>query len=365
MKRFRGNRHVSGGYVIARFAALSMVLPQLVSAAVVYRCVSDSDQLQAALTASAADGNTDFVLLAPGTYAAPSGGFTALVQGAGDLLIVAGGFVPDGMGSCAAQSRSDPRQTIIDGGDVNPGFTIHGDVDGGLIAIQNLSVVHGRRDVTEFDNGGGVAIDTSNTFTGNILIEHVIFRANVASDSGALSMDLGSMTGMMTVRNNLFVGNHSDLAAAFNFNGNASSKDVIGNTFVDNVATNPNGIFPATLAKNGGQWGFANNIFWGNLRPDQYDFTAAPSDLFADNDVEVLQGTPAVVPGTQNLSVDPQFRNASDFHLGNASPLLDAGLVSPTGGQSSIDLDGMPRVVGGKVDYGAYGHDVLRIEGFE
>jgi hypothetical protein len=343
----------------------SALAPVLAPAAVVFHCVSDSNQLQAALTGSAADGNTDFVLLAPGTYVSPSGGFTALVQGKGDLLLIAGGFVPDGMGGCGAQSRSGPRQTVIDGGDANPGFTIHGDVDGELIAIQNISVVHGRRDATEFEYGGGVSIDTSGTFPGNILIERVIFRGNVTSDSGALNLDMGSMTGTVTLRNNLFVDNQADNAAAFRFNGNAASKYVIGNTFANNTAANLNSLIPATLSKNGGNWGFSNNIFWGNLRPDQYDFVAAPSDLFADNDVEVLHGTPAIQPGAQNLAVDPQFRSDYDFHLRATSPLIDAGVTAPAGGVGSDDLDGMPRVVGGKIDYGVYGHDVLLIDSFD
>ena len=58
--------------------------------------------------------------------------------------------------------------------------------------------------------------------------------------------------------------------------------------------------------------------------------------------------------GPSTLDVDPGYVNASlaDYHLGGASPLIDAGTGSVT--LADIDADGNPRVQGAAVDIGAY-----------
>jgi hypothetical protein len=58
--------------------------------------------------------------------------------------------------------------------------------------------------------------------------------------------------------------------------------------------------------------------------------------------------------GTGNISGDPQFVNAAggDFRLKSTSPCINAGDNTFVSG--SADFDGVPRVVGGTVDMGAY-----------
>ncbi len=42
------------------------------------------------------------------------------------------------------------------------------------------------------------------------------------------------------------------------------------------------------------------------------------------------------------------------YHLTAGSPCINAGNNTPTGGLPNTDIDGQPRVIGGRVDIGAY-----------
>lgn len=62
--------------------------------------------------------------------------------------------------------------------------------------------------------------------------------------------------------------------------------------------------------------------------------------------------------GANNIMGDPKFVNADngDLHLRPDSPCINTGKILPTFKNASFskDLDGKPRIVGGKIDMGAY-----------
>jgi hypothetical protein len=60
--------------------------------------------------------------------------------------------------------------------------------------------------------------------------------------------------------------------------------------------------------------------------------------------------------GPGNTSADPQFTAPSEdnYRLKPSSPCIDAGDPDYAPEAHAIDLDGNPRVVGGRVDMGAY-----------
>jgi len=346
--------------------ALAFALAQQAGqAATVYHCVTDSAGLASVLAATSADGNLDFVLLAAGTYETPVGGFSATVQGANDALVIAGGFDVDG-GDCVAPARSDARRTTLNGLDTNPGLTIIGGQNGNLIAVQNLTIAHAHRDQAANERGGGLAIDVSSDFGGGILVERVIFSHDLASGpGGALSVSTGTQTGFTTIRNNLFFANYALIGAAIAVSGSASEKDLIGNTIVGNQATTAISGAEAAVYRSSENWKISNNIIYSNVAADQVDMKVKSFDTYADNDIQYLSGTPTLQAGTAAYSVDPGFVGIANFRLRTDSPLADAGLTSATGSVGSYDLDGLARVVGGKIDVGAYGHDAMLITGFE
>ncbi|MHC4888948.1 MAG: choice-of-anchor Q domain-containing protein, partial [Planctomycetota bacterium] len=108
-----------------------------------------------------------------------------------------------------------------------------------------------------------------------------------------------------------------------------------------------------------------NCIFWdgGNeiWNDDNSTITIAYSDI---------QGG---WPGESNIDVDPCFVDAGywdpngtpqdanddfwvdgDYHLLEGSPCIDAGDPNYVAGPNETDLDGRPRVIGGRIDMGAY-----------
>jgi hypothetical protein len=80
---------------------------------------------------------------------------------------------------------------------------------------------------------------------------------------------------------------------------------------------------------------FSHNDVFGNTNADYVDYTP-PSDM-------------------GNISLDPLFNDRANgnFHLLSGSPCIDAGDDSAVAG-GSTDLDGRPRILGARVDIGAY-----------
>ena len=111
----------------------------------------------------------------------------------------------------------------------------------------------------------------------------------------------------------------------------------------------------ALLAHFGGSITFRNSIAVGYGTTFNTDSTSSISSDYSDYP-GTRSGTGTITEAHQ-LNVDPGFANASagDYRLAAGSPLIDAG--DPAGlaaGDSLTDLAGNPRLVGGRLDIGAY-----------
>lgn len=60
--------------------------------------------------------------------------------------------------------------------------------------------------------------------------------------------------------------------------------------------------------------------------------------------------------GTGNISDDPLFVNAGNgnYQISSSSPCINAGNPSHLYDPNEMDINGRPRIVGGRVDMGAY-----------
>ncbi len=221
----------------------------------------------------------------------------------------------------------------------------------------SLSVLRSRFSNNEGGGGGG-ALDLGG---GTNAIDSSVFEGNQATtlnDGGAISA-----SGATTVRSCLFSNNFADGDGGAVFYRDDTGS-VANSTFVNNVATDGGGM--AIEASSGITVAVTNSIFWGNTA------SGVGAQIFADNgsysglsvpiDYSVVQGGAGGVAvtngatatyGTDNLTSDPQFVSASDFHLGETSPARDSGTNSPPGGLSAEDADGESRVQNGTVDMGA------------
>jgi hypothetical protein len=345
------------------------------------RCVASADELTAALLAAQQNtSDSDEIRLRSGRYDAPDGGWRVDVQLRG--ITIEGGYTD---AACATPSL-DASLTVLDGGGtvrpltIDTSFAPQQTATG--IIVRGLTIQNGSG-----DRAGGLKIsDAGPIYDGNILVERNIFRNNVASlyqqdnSGGALlaATDGPNFDGTvdLIVRDNLFLGNRApDGAAAQLFSNNGidvTNNTVTGNQSTDEMLEARTAFAVFTFS----QITYSNNLFWANNRdglsatydvrgdnPFRQDLAA---DLF-NNDLEAVLGTPGT--DSDNLSVDPRFvvPVSGNFRLDAASPLIDAGTVTPIGDLGPADLDGSARVQGASVDIGAYELTLDRIfvDGFE
>ncbi|HIJ53437.1 MAG TPA: hypothetical protein HPP66_09835 [Planctomycetes bacterium] len=89
------------------------------------------------------------------------------------------------------------------------------------------------------------------------------------------------------------------------------------------------------------------------------------TDGAAASDYSCIQGWTGSLGGTSNIGDDPRFVSPGywdagglwiegDYHLSPTSPCIDAGDPDYVTGPNETDLDGKPRIVGGRIDMGPY-----------
>ena len=196
--------------------------------------------------------------------------------------------------------------------------------------------------------GGGLAAGTAI----RLRLINSRFVGNITRKSGGTAWSywggavwLGS--GQFVLRNLLLTGNIGGGVALSAFPSTANGAPSPAYARVHNLTTwnnNSNGFWVASSATNSE---ILNSIAWDH--PD--DFEGALPVLFAFNCIG--DGTRNGVEG--NFANDPLFRDASggDFRLRPESPCADAG-SNQLWMATAIDLQGLPRILRGRVDIGAY-----------
>lgn len=209
---------------------------------------------------------------------------------------------------------------------------------------------------------------TNNNFGAYIYAPYCYIENNIAENN--LSSAISSGGYLSVLCNNLFAQNGNSQLSYFQLFYNATNSPmgiqiknyVFNNTFIDNLYQdnhNPNST-PAT-----GLNICYNNIFQGNTNtfdgqlgiPLQTDLD---SNYFAynllDRDCNTLGARSICGPGNL-LTSDPQFVDAAakDYRLSPCSPGVDAGWNAlPDTFHILSDLNGLPRIINGFVDIGAY-----------
>lgn len=138
------------------------------------------------------------------------------------------------------------------------------------------------------------------------------------------------------------------------------------NTIVENIAQSGGGLAKCTGL-------IRNCIIWGNKNGQIYDSGA---DVHYGDIEGGYSGTGSidadpcfVEPGywvlrdDPNIVVEPNDPNAiwieGDYHLLSDSPCIDAGDPNYMAEPNETDLDGEPRIIGGRIDMGAYEYSPL------
>ncbi|MHC4601772.1 MAG: choice-of-anchor Q domain-containing protein [Planctomycetota bacterium] len=186
------------------------------------------------------------------------------------------------------------------------------------------------------------------------------FRENSAKRGGGM-YNSGSSP---TLTNCIFIGNVASRVGGGMYNWHGSPT-LTNCTFTANLALSGKAMANDSYSGQPSSVQVTNCIFWdgGNeiWNDDNSTITIAYSDI---------QGG---WPGESNIDVDPCFVDAGywdpngtpqdanddfwvdgDYHLLEGSPCIDAGDPNYVAGPNETDLDGRPRVIGGRIDMGAY-----------
>jgi parallel beta helix pectate lyase-like protein len=230
-------------------------------------------------------------------------------------------------------------------------------------------------------NGGGIYVRGA----GNTQIIHNSIFNNTTDFGGGISL---FAAGSPTLFDNTISGNGAEYQGGGIYAVNQSDANIVQNLITGNRSPGsgsglyispPSGTRGALLVNNtvAGNFGGDSGVFLGGF-DEQVQLSnnivaaagAVPAVLcdttysstlpvFDRNDLfnsagPATQGSCSTVVGTSgNISADPTFVAAADYHLQGTSPAIDAGNSSAPS-LAATDLDGMPRISGVAVDQGAY-----------
>ena len=323
-------------------------------------CVDTAAGIQSALTAAQTNGEDDFIYIKSGNYALTAG--LTFVSSEAHSLEIFGGH--DDLSMCPPEVPSNLAGigTTLDGQHlVRPLYlaNVHGS-----ITVTSLTIVGGLPAASN-SGGGLVAVSTD----GNIDVEDSTFFGNRATGAGAQGGAAILQTGgeLSFVQNLVFLNRAThvggvvlQLTAVGGFI--TAQNNTVANNTTDTLA-DPGGM----AIMGGGTYAaqIVDNIVWNNLAAGGSDFGVASANVRIHNDIGVVTAGSIAPspPSAGNLSVDPDFAPCSgvlcfNFELNSSSPLVNAG-ITPGGFVPNSDIVGKPRILGPKIDIGAFENDDL------
>jgi len=303
-------------------------------------CVSTAADLRAKLLLAQANGEDDTIKLVHGTYLADNAPFTF------DSTETFGLTIHGGFDSACTQTVQDPRFTILDGAHSHAVFRSQST---GSLVLRYMTIQNGTNNGSA---GGGIQIYGTGANSSVVLAVNIL--RNNTSDFAAC-VGFIDVEGMVHLNGNLIIDNSTPAAGGLSIDAGPNALIyVTNNTIANNTTGNASAGFLYIPGSNNAVPNayFSNNIMWNNAAGSDVQFFGTGMQ-FNNNDIEVVDGF-QTAGSSANLSQNPVFASATDFHLSPSSPLLGIGLLAPTGGIPGVDLEGHPRTYNGHVDLGAY-----------
>jgi hypothetical protein len=230
-------------------------------------------------------------------------------------------------------------------------------------------------------NGGGIYVRGA----ASAQIIHNSITNNTSDFGGGISL---FAAGAPNLLNNTISGNSANYGGGGVYIVNQSTATIVQNVITGNTSTGSGGGLYLLASSGSGSPLFVNNTVSGNAGAESGVYitgfesqvqlfnniiTAAASlpavlcdttyssipPVFDHNDLfnsagPAASGSCSQVVGTAgNISADPKFAAAGDYHLQSSSPAIDAGNNSAPA-LPATDLDGKPRISGVAADQGAY-----------
>jgi hypothetical protein len=196
------------------------------------------------------------------------------------------------------------------------------------------------------------------------VLKRVVIINNSASSGGGVC----TKSGKLLIKDSLIAGNLADsYSGGGGFKSESSMQTILNCSIVENQSSLGGGL----CADDGSNLVVRNSIIWGNLAVQGSQIKAIHDPLIDVNYCDV-QGS---WPDYRNIIDDPCFvhvghwegKNWSegDYSLTCNSFCINAGDPNYVPEPNETDLDGLPRVIGGRVDMGAYefNHQPVAIAG--
>jgi len=182
---------------------------------------------------------------------------------------------------------------------------------------------------------------------------HVTVESSIISgNSGLVSAIYVHSFSSLNIKNSLVMGNSTltyAMCPGLMF-GWESSFTVTNCTIASNISLSgealAGGICYDGFTSSGS---IANSVIWGNWGSQIAQWHPNPQVSIDVNHCNIEGG----YLGLGNINVDPCFASNTDYHLMPDSPCINAGDPNFVPEPSETDIDGQPRVIGGRVDMGA------------
>ncbi|HOV57875.1 MAG TPA: right-handed parallel beta-helix repeat-containing protein [Rhodanobacteraceae bacterium] len=309
-------------------------------------CVSSTAQLRSALASwQSASGGTYTIKLVQGTYPYPNLDYWSQPYAGGDArLLLLGGYTA----GCSSRSLV-ATNTVLDGQQAthDSEFGVYG---ASSILVEGITFKSFARNVT-IDGDSNDAADS-------IVVRYVIGTDLFGAASTQQNFAGFSVTGKSNIRveSSLFYNVHGGDTAAglgvFGYDDNVVA--VITN--VTSAYNGARGLQMGCYQCSGSVLAY-NTILYNNAAGDLDTRNSASIPVIAYSDLDPSR-VAGLTTSLGNINADPRFQNPlnGNFLLLSNSPAINIGAAESTvpGGYASQDLDGGTRVIGSRVDLGAF-----------
>jgi trimeric autotransporter adhesin len=252
--------------------------------------------------------------------------------------------------NCAGRVLN-PGNTFIDGNNqLNGGLAITMDDDANAL-VEGLTFTH-------FNNSSfgvlSLAIDVGTSDESRYSVRQCRFINNVGKNVISLSAPEMHVVNTLVANNALSGSGAAAIFAQYSYAADSglslTNSTVANNSGGAGVNVDTGGYQSARFAE------ISNNILWGNGGADLrlLDFNSAQNTLLVNGNV--IGSSVGSLPAGNNISTNPLFINAAagNFGLSVSSAAINSGFGLQVYGFPPVDLAGNSRIVGSRIDRGAY-----------